>query len=253
MPPPDQGPTGSASAGTERTGKAPPTTEATTGTRAEALWKRRDNREALEQAIAIWEQLAATKAGSPDLALKLARGYFTLGHSVNRDAAATLFDKGARAARTALSTESVAQTAQAARHWSLANRAASAFAGPYLERVDQHQELLEEARALRDSLPTAVVPRPEHVLASLLATPPLLALRDLETSRELFAAMTTRHPHDLAARVAFARHYGVAAQDIALFEAELRQVLAAPETGPDDRLAKAAAGRLLKLAPHLFE
>lgn len=221
---------------------------------AAELWRQRNDPKALDQAIARWERLARESASTFESYAWLARAYHLQGQRLTSAAAIEAFEKGARAAETALEhAHGHDEQALEAEYWLLANRADASLRGDYMERVDHHRELTKAASRLVSRGSHADSDGARRILAALLASPPLFELRDLEGAKRLYEAVIAAHPEHLDSHLAYAAHYAVATQDLTLFKQQLESVLTAPATSVDDELSQRAAVELLKQAPYVFE
>lgn len=242
---------------------------------AEASWAKREERVALERAIAAWTRAAALDPEHAGTFVRLAEAEHLLGTSMlvlgwapATDARAA-FARGQRAADQALGLtptvpedtpagELPAQPNATALYWRARNLRDWATTGDYLSELLVH--VPAEQALLRSAEIDPSIDRggPDRELGTFYASPPSYATRDLERAREHFERALASDPRSLPTRVARASTLAVAIQDRALFESDVRAVLeadpsAASDAAPENRLAQRRAAALLARADELFE
>lgn len=125
----------------------------------------------------------------------------------------------------------------------------------FVEQVDQERSLRATFQSLLEDPVWGRAAR--RALADMLARPLDLSQRDLQRSKAIFEALVSEDPWDFHSRVLFARAYAVSAQDQAVYEAQLKEIVVrtSGEQGVaiERHIAARAATRELRLAPSLFE
>jgi TRAP transporter T-component len=239
--------------------------------RAAQAWERREDPEALDDAIRYWEEAALVPPVSVEALTSAARarrlrversGMATDGlHETARDASACADD--ARRAWAALEPDAAAAAAggrplaevlarigpQAAEPLYLEAACTAAWARargftPLIERRGELKQTLARVAELAPDLDEAGA---ERELGKLYAALPAYAGGDLREARAHFEAALSRVPSSALTRIVFARTVGVKAQDRALFEAQLQTA-----SGAADGALASEARELLAREDELF-
>jgi tetratricopeptide (TPR) repeat protein len=244
---------------------------------ADALWEQRDDAEKLKQALAGYEQVAAT---NPDreVLLKLVRGYYFLGdgHLTEMDDKLAAWDtaitygkqcmglneefkalveKGDETEGTAarvLTLEDVPctyWTAGALGKWGKAEGLTTIL--KYKDIIKAWMEQVEVLDA------TYFFTGPTRYFAAYYAALPSFAGQDLPQSQELFIKAIEANPDHFGNRVLYADYWATRTQDVAVFDEQLNYVLNAdPEVleglGPEQRAEVRKAEALMAKKADLF-
>ncbi len=273
------GPTAPSPAATAGGGPNPaaPATASEAERRAEALWKRRDEREKLAEAVEIWRRAAEPKTADYALLVRLSRAYYLLGELTEGDEAkAEIYDLGAAAAERALDTipefhEAFGRTARVeeavqqvdrggieAIYWRAVNVGKWANARgtvKILLKKDEVRRMLERVLALDDRWFYGAAHR---YFGAYYAKLPAFAGRDLDRSKDHFQKAIAVEGRYFATRTLYAEFYARTAQDRSLYRQQLELVLALPPEGlpdvePEQRLEQRRARRLLDETDEHFE
>jgi len=244
---------------------------------ADALWEQRDDAEKLKQALASYEQIAAT---NPDreVLLKLVRGYYFLGDGHLTEEAdklaawdtAITYGKqcmGLNADFTALIEKGDETEGTAARvltiddvpctYWT-ASALGKWGKGQGLTTILKYKDIIKawmERVEVLDS--TYFYTGPTRYFAAYYAALPSFAGQDLPKSQELFIAAIEANPDHFGNRVLYADYWATRTQDAAIFDEQLNYVLNAdPDVleglGPEQRAEVRKAQTLMDKKSDLF-
>ena len=244
---------------------------------ADALWEQRDDAEKLKQALAGYEQVAATNP-SREVLLKLVRGYYFLGDGhlsemddklAAWDTAITygkqcmglneefkaLVEKGDETEGTAARVLTIDDvpctywTASALGKWGKAEGLTT-----ILKYKDIIKAWMEQVEVLD---PTYFFTGPTRYFAAYYSALPSFAGQDLPQSQELFIKAIEANPDHFGNRVLYADYWATRTQDVAVFDEQLTYVLNAdPEVieglGPEQRAEVRKAEALMAKKADLF-
>jgi tetratricopeptide (TPR) repeat protein len=248
-------------------------------TAGDKLWLGRDDRSALEGAIAAWERAVAVAPNDADTLVKLARArYFLADGFLRGDLPAYLasLEQGVAFAERALAAASPAFAAAVKAgdpvieaveevgaegvpglYWYATNLGKWSKGTSFtvmLANKDTYRAAMERCLALD---PAFFHGGPDRYFGAFYAVAPSFAGGDLAKSEEHFHRALAAAPNYLATKVLMAENLAVKRQDRALYERLLNEVLAAsddvmPGLEPETRVEKQKASALLKLADETF-
>ena len=230
--------------------------------KAQQNWAKRAGVNDVVASIAEFHAVAEAIPDDPRPWLQLAEAQALLGHlygaeKTSEGTATTAFEQGLIAARAAqkLSENAPEDLQLLAAYWEAENLDQWARHAGFVERVDHEVEVTNSLKTLQTHSATSRQAR--RSLARMLSKPATIEHQNLPEAKALFEALITEDPWDLSSRTAFAATYAVAAQDRAIFEDQLREIVertSNPQGNAlDKRLAARAASQLLRDAPSLFE
>ena len=252
--------------------------DATVKADALKLWQKRDEKESLSEAIKKFEALHKENPKDVEVLLYLTRSYFLMGDSHSKDKTEKIanFEKamGYGDASLALNTEYAARlrkndelkhqvnalTLQEVpqMYWTLASIGRYAKTNGILSGLKYKSKilaLLTRAEELKPDYFYGAIPR---YWASYYAVIPGFAGKDLKKSKKYFEKALELGPEYLGTKVLQAETYYVEKEDEKAFKALLNEVISDtkhdnhPELGPENRLEKIKAKKLLDSESDLF-
>ena len=244
---------------------------------ADALWEQRDDPAKLKQALASYEQIAAT---NPDreVLLQLVRGYYFLGdaHLSEESEKLAAWDKGITWGKQCMGlNEEFAALVQkgdedegtAARVLTEADVPCTYWTASALGKWGKMQGLTTILK-YKDTIyawmvrieeidPNYFYTGPTRYFAAYYAALPSFAGQDLPKAQELFIKAIEANPDHLGNRVLYADYWATRTQDSAVFDEQIAYVLAAdPEAleglGPEQRAEIRKAQALKDKKSELF-
>jgi tetratricopeptide (TPR) repeat protein len=249
---------------------------------AEELWSRRDDRAALEQAIAAYERLAQARPDDAAVHTRLSRAYYFLADAHLRKAGTntpeylSTFEKGTAAGERGLGVRNaefraqvtagkpVEQAASAltqedveAAYWYATNLGKWARAKGFattLGNKDRIKGVMDRVLALD---PEFFHGAPHRYFGAFYAVAPGFAGGDMNKSKEHFDKSLQIAPDYVATKVLMAEVYATKKDDRALFERLLDEVLATsddvlPGLEPETKAEKEKARELKAKVTELF-
>lgn len=230
--------------------------------KAQQTWAKRADVDDVVASIAEFQKVAEAIPHDPRPWLHIAEAQALLGrlYDVERtiqNAAAAAFEQGLVAARTAqkLSEKAPEDVQLRAAYWEAENLDQWDRHTGFVERVDHEVEVVNSLKGLQAHASTSSGAR--RSLARMLSMPAAIEHQNLSEAKALFEALIAEDPWDLVSRTAYAATYAVAAQDRAVFEKQLHEIVertSNPQGNAlEKRLAARAASHLLRDATSLFE
>lgn len=242
------------------------------------LWQKRDEKESLVEAIKKFEQLYKANPADSEILLYLTRSYYLLGDSHSKDKAEKIhnFEKAmgygdtnlalnAEYASRVKKNDEVTHQVKALganevpqMYWTLASigryaKTNGIFSG--LKYKSKILALLSRAEELKPDYFYGAIPR---YWASYYAVIPGFAGKDLKKSKKYFEKSLALGPEYLGTKVLEAETYYVEKDDEKEFKKILNEVINDtthdnhPELGPENRMEKIKAKKLLDNADDLF-
>lgn len=242
------------------------------------LWQKRDEKESLVEAIKKFEQLHKAAPNDVEYLLYLTRCHFLMGDSHSKDKAEKIshFEKamGYGDASLALNTEyasrlkkndeiehqvkALGEAEVPQMYWTLASigryaKTNGIFSG--LKYKSKILALLSRAEELKGDYFYGAIPR---YWASYYAVIPGFAGKDLKKSKKYFEKAMQLGPQYYGNKVLMAETYYVEKEDEKEFKKLLNEVISDssqdnhPELGPENRMEKIKAKKLLDNADDLF-
>jgi tetratricopeptide (TPR) repeat protein len=251
-------------------------------TEAMALWERRIERPALEQAIGIWEQMTRDNPGDAETLSQLSRGYYLLGDAHMRLAGETesmlaTFEKGVLAGERAMMASSsefaakvqagdkveeavqqIPASGQPAIYWYAVNLGKFANAKGFTTRLFYKDRIFAVMSRVLAIDETYFYGAPHRYFGAFYAAAPSFAGGDLNKSKEHFDKALSVDPRYLGTKVLYAEFYATKTSDKALFEKLLGEVKAGdpmvvPEIVPEQKLEQKKGELLMSQVNELFE
>jgi len=249
--------------------------------RAVAAFDHRDERAALEQAIASWEAVTASETAPVERLVSLSRAYNLLADAflanpADRDQSLLALEKGMRVGERALLASAPALAARvaageridaalaalpkesmAAAYWYGANLTGYALIKGLRTAVYYRERILAVLNHLVALDEHFLAAGPERLLATFYALAPSAAGGDLAKARLHFERALALAPNELWTRVVYAEQYAVKARDRELFTRLLGEATALDpaepaELRPEHVLWQNRALQLLAKADDLF-
>lgn len=244
---------------------------------ADALWEQRDDPEKLKQALASYEQVAATSPNR-EVLLKLVRGYYFLGdaHLTEEPEKLAAWDKGISWGKQCmgLNSEFAALVEKGDEDEGTAARVLTADDVPCtywtasalgkwgkmqgLTTILKYKDTIYAWMVRIEEIdPDYFYTGPTRYFAAYWAALPSFAGQDLPQSQELFIKAIEANPDHLGNRVLYADYWATRTQDVAVFDEQIAYVLAAdPEVleglGPEQRAEIRKAQALMDKKSDLF-
>jgi hypothetical protein len=243
---------------------------------AEEAWKKRDDKAAVQRAIAGWQQKIAADPKDADALLALSRAYYFLADAhlsleagENEKEELLTYEKGVNAGEKALMAldpqfdaelragaefkdvvGKISARGAPAAFWYCANLGKFA-SRKGLKAVFFYKDRIQAAMARVIELDEQYYyGAPLRLLGSLYAVLPTIAGKDLQKSKEYFDRSSALAPQYLSTRVLEAQFLAVELEDRDMFQRILKDVLASPDEvgdfGPENRAAKRTAEKLLR-------
>lgn len=242
------------------------------------LWQKRDDRASLVEAITKFEQLNKANPQDAEILLYLTRSHFLMGDSHSKDKAEKIshFEKAMNYgdASLALNPEyasrlkkndelkhqmnalTLAEVPQM--YWTLASIGRYAKTNGILSGLKYKSKILALLTRTEDLKPDYFYGAVPRYWASYYAVIPGFAGKDLKKSKKYFEKALELGPEYLGTKVLQAETYYVEKEDEKAFKALLNEVISDsthdnhPELGPENRLEKIKAKKLLDSASDLF-
>ncbi len=267
----------SAHKGSYEVAAASGTADASTVEEADALWEERGDQASLERALAKYEEAVAADPGDRHSLERLVRGYYFLGdgHMTVKDDKLAAWDTSITWGKKCLALnedfvgllekgEPEEEAIRAATvedvpcvYWmasSLGKWSKTLGLGPTLKNLP----IVKAYQARVGELdPDYFYGGPDRYWGAVWAAIPSFAGRDLDKSRSHFDAAISAFPDHLGNRVLLAEYWAVMAQDKAVFEQTLEEVLSMPtdsipELIPEQEAEQRKARALLDQTSDLF-
>lgn len=249
--------------------------------RALELWAQREERAALEQAIALWEQTVETNAADPDAWTWLARAYYLMadGHlraDGDDEKLMATFEKGIVAGEKAMMAVSpefaekvkagskveeavavIPAAGQSAIYWYATNLGKFAVAKGFTTTLfykDRIFAVMQRVLAIDESFFHGA---PHRYFGAFYAKAPSFAGGDLTKSKEHFDKALAIDAKYLATKVLYAEYYATKTEDRELYTKLLTEVEQAdptvlPDLVPEQRIEQTKAKKLLAMADENF-
>lgn len=242
------------------------------------LWEKRDDKASLSEAIKKFEQLHKATPADTEILLYLTRCHFLMGdaHTNDKDQKLKQFETAFGYGDKALNTveeyvrrvrknEDIKYSVKALginevpqMYWTAASVGKFAKANGIFSSLKYKGKILALISRVEELKPDFFYGSVDRYWGSYYAVIPGFAGKDLAKSQKYFAKALVKGPEYLGTKVLEAETYYVEKEDQKGFTAALNEVLANkqydnhPELGPENRMEKIKAQKLLDKAKDLF-
>ncbi len=234
------------------------------------LWKKRDNKESLQQAVKLIE---ATPRDLETLTY-LTRGYFLLGdvYTSDDDEKLKIFEKAKKTGEEGMSLneefkklkeKDISKAINALTmkeidilYWSAAALGKWAKANGIMSSLKYKEQILSMIKKVESLKPDYFYGAVDRYMGGFYALAPGIAGGDMDKSKERFQRAMKNAPENLGTKVFYAEVYLTKEDEEKEFEKVLNEVLAAPngpeDIAPENIMEKRKAADLLKRKNKLF-
>lgn len=242
------------------------------------LWQKRDVKESLAEAITKFEQLHKTTPTDTEILVYLTRAHFIMGdsHTSNKDDKLTQFEKAFTYGDKALATnveysarlkkgeevdyavKALAASEVPQMYWTAASIGKYARTKGIFASMKYKRKILALISQVEEKQAAYFYGAVYRYWGSYYAVIPGIAGKDLKKSKKNFEKSLAMAPEYLGTKVLMAETYLVEEEDEKEFKKVLNEVMADssndnhPEIGPENRMEKIKAKKLLENAGDLF-